>query len=55
MHFEWNPGKAGKNLRKHGVTFEEASSVFYDSLAMTGADHDHSEGKERRKVKGQVL
>jgi hypothetical protein len=47
MHFEWNPGKAGKNLRKHGVTFEEASSVFYDSLAMTGADPDHSEGKER--------
>ncbi len=47
MHFEWDPGKAGKNLRKHGVTFEEASSVFYDSLAMTGADPDHSEGEER--------
>lgn len=47
MHFEWDPGKAGKNLRKHGVTFEEASSVFYDPLAITGADPDHSEGEER--------
>ena len=47
MYFEWDPGKAGKNLRKHGVTFEEASSVFYDSLAITGADPDHSEGEER--------
>ncbi len=47
MHFEWDPVKAGKNLRKHGVTFEEASSVFYDSLAMTGPDPDNSEGEER--------
>jgi uncharacterized DUF497 family protein len=47
MHFEWDPRKAGKNFRKHGVTFEEASSVFYDSLAMTGTDPDHSEGEER--------
>jgi uncharacterized DUF497 family protein len=30
MHFEWNPIKAKKNLQKHGVSFEEASSVFYD-------------------------
>lgn len=47
MHFEWDPAKARKNLRKHGVTFEEASSVFYDPLAATGADPDHSEGEER--------
>jgi uncharacterized DUF497 family protein len=47
MYFEWDPVKARKNLRKHGVTFEEASSVFYDSLAVTGADPDHSEGEER--------
>ncbi|OGW61249.1 MAG: hypothetical protein A2V83_04680 [Nitrospirae bacterium RBG_16_64_22] len=47
MHFEWDPAKARKNLRKHGVSFEEASSVFYDSLAATGADPDHSEGEER--------
>lgn len=47
MHFEWDPVKARKNLRKHGVTFEEASSVFYDPLAVTGADPDHSGGEER--------
>lgn len=47
MHFEWNPAKAKKNLQKHGVSFEEASSVFYDALAVTGADPDHSEGEER--------
>ncbi len=47
MHFEWNPAKARKNLLKHGVTFEEASSVFYDPLAVTGADPDHSESEER--------
>lgn len=47
MHFEWDPAKARKNLQKHGVSFEEASSVFYDQLAVTGADPDHSEGEER--------
>lgn len=47
MHFEWNPIKAKKNLDKHGVSFEEASSVFYDPLAVTGADPDHSKGEER--------
>ena len=47
MHFEWDPAKARKNLPKHGVSFEEASSVFYDPLAVTGADPGHSEGEER--------
>jgi len=47
MHFEWDSAKARKNLQKHGVSFEEASSVFYDPLAVTGADPDHSEGEER--------
>jgi uncharacterized protein len=47
MHFEWNPIKAKKNLQKHGVSFEEASSVFYDPLAVTGADPDHSDEEER--------
>jgi uncharacterized protein len=35
------------NLRKHGVSFEEASTVFYDELAATGADPDHSVGEAR--------
>jgi uncharacterized DUF497 family protein len=47
MRFEWDPAKAVRNLRKHGVSFEEASTVFYDPLAVTGADPDHSEGEER--------
>ena len=47
MHFEWDPAKARKNLQKHGVSFEEASSVFYDPLAVTGSDPDRSEDEER--------
>ena len=47
MDFEWDEGKAATNLRKHGVSFEEGSSVFYDPLAVTGSDPDHSEGEER--------
>ncbi|HEX5413408.1 MAG TPA: BrnT family toxin [Terriglobia bacterium] len=47
MHFEWDSGKAAKNLRKHRVSFEEASTIFYDSLALTGSDPDHSEGEGR--------
>lgn len=47
MQFEWDPIKARKNLVKHGVSFDEAASVFHDPLAATGADPDHSEGEER--------
>ena len=47
MYFEWDSAKAAKNLRKHQVSFEEAVSVFYDRLAATGADPDHSEDEER--------
>jgi len=47
MHIEWDSAKSANNLRKHRVSFEEASSVFYDPLAVTGADPEHSEGEER--------
>lgn len=47
MQFEWDPIKARKNLVKHGVSVDEAASVFHDPLAATGADPDHSEGEER--------
>jgi uncharacterized DUF497 family protein len=47
MRFEWDAAKARTNLRKHGVSFEEASTVFYDELAATGADPDHSSGEAR--------
>lgn len=47
MRFEWDPEKARENDRKHGVSFEEAVSVFYDSLATTFPDPDHSVGELR--------
>ena len=47
MHFEWDERKAAANLKKHGVSFEEASTVFLDLLSITGADPDHSEGAQR--------
>lgn len=47
MNFEWNPRKAAINLRKHGVSFLEAGTVFGDELAVTVHDPDHSEDEER--------
>ena len=47
MHFEWDRAKATSNLSKHGVSFEEAITVFYDPLAATFADPDHSRGEHR--------
>jgi uncharacterized DUF497 family protein len=45
--FEWNTAKARSNLRKHGVSFEEAASVFLDPLALTFSDPDHSVEEQR--------
>ena len=42
MHFEWDLAKAAKNLRKHRVSFEEASTVFADPLSLTIPDPDSS-------------
>ncbi|MBI4745376.1 MAG: BrnT family toxin [Deltaproteobacteria bacterium] len=47
MEFEWDPKKASSNLRKHQVSFEEASSALSDPMAATGADPDHSIGEFR--------
>jgi len=47
MEFEWDPKKAGANVRKHDVTFEEAAAVFGDPLAITFEDPDHSEDENR--------
>ena len=47
MRFEWDPSKAAENLVKHGVSFEEAATVFRDTLSATGADPDHSFSEER--------
>ena len=47
MQFEWDPAKAADNLEKHGVSFEEAATVFRDIFSATGPDPDHSVGEER--------
>lgn len=47
MEFEWDNRKAAHNLRKHGVSFAEAGTVFGDPLAITFGDPDHSVGEER--------
>ena len=47
MEFEWNPDKADINLRKHNISFHEATTVFYNSLSVTFPDPDHSIGEER--------
>ena len=47
IHFEWDESKAKSNERKHNVSFVEASSVFYDELAVEFEDVEHSEHEER--------
>ncbi|HEU0233998.1 MAG TPA: BrnT family toxin [Gallionella sp.] len=47
MRFEWDEEKTASNLHKHGVPFEEASTVFADDLSLTGDDPDHSHGEHR--------
>ena len=52
MRFEWDPKKATGNQNKHGVTFQEAATVFGDPLAITFLDPDHSEAEERHLTFG---
>ena len=47
QRFEWDDAKAAANQRKHAVSFEEAASVFFDPLAYTFDDPDHSVGESR--------
>ena len=47
MRFEWDREKAKRNIRKHRVSFDEAVTIFYDPLAATFDDPDHSEGEHR--------
>ncbi len=47
MEFAWDKAEDRANQRKHGVSFEEATTVFGDSLAGTVADPDHSYGESR--------
>ena len=52
LRFEWDPPKAESNLKKHGVNFVEASTVFADPLAGIKDDPDHSETEERNIIVG---
>lgn len=60
MRIVWDARKAAANLKKHKVSFEEASTVFADDLALTGSDPDHSFGEARwitfgESVRGRLL
>jgi hypothetical protein len=59
-NFEWDEEKAEENFRKHGVSFDEAETIFDDPLAITIAGPDHSVGEERfidvgRSNKNRIL
>lgn len=47
MQFEWDENKNKTNIQKHGVSFEEAKSVFYDDFAIQFYDEEHSQKEER--------
>ncbi len=53
MVFEWDADKATKNLSKHGVSFDEARTVFNDPLYIDFYDPDHSDEEERYLVIGE--
>lgn len=52
MQFDWDPEKAASNLRKHGVSFAEAESVFGDPLARIFDDEVHSDEEKRNAIFG---
>jgi uncharacterized DUF497 family protein len=52
FEFESDDQKAASNLRKHGVSFDEAVSVFGDAMALTFADTDHADNEDRSRTYG---
>jgi len=52
LRFEWDENKAVSNLRKHRVTFDEASTVFADPLAVIFEDEEHSRDETREIMIG---
>jgi len=55
MQFEWNKDKARANLTKHGISFDEAKTVFDDPLYVDFYDPDHSAEEERYIIVGQSV
>lgn len=54
LYFEWDENKNAGNIRKHGLSFEEAREVFDDSNAILFDDPDHSIGEERFLIIGMI-
>jgi uncharacterized DUF497 family protein len=54
LAFDWDPSKAASNLRKHGVSFEEAASALGDALSIALPDPDHSREEERLLLLGRT-
>ena len=55
LQFTWDENKASSNLRKHHVSFEEASTVFYNPLACIFDDDDHSQEENREIIIGHSV
>jgi uncharacterized DUF497 family protein len=55
LQFIWDEGKARTNERKHGVTFDEAKTVFYDDDAELIGDPDHSSSEDRFVMLGMSM
>ena len=55
MKFEWDKNKEKLNIKKHGVTFEQASYVFADQFALNKFDEEHSEDEDRWVLLGKSL
>jgi len=52
MKFDWNPDKNKSNIKKHGVDFEEAETVFQDEMALELFDDEHSDNEDRYIIIG---
>ena len=52
IRFEWDPAKSRSNELKHGISFPEAQTVFYDDNARLEADPDHSDDEDRCIILG---
>jgi len=55
MRFEWDSNKEKANIKKHGVTFEQAACVFSDHFALSLFDREHSQDEERWILLGKSL
>lgn len=54
LKFEWDPAKNTINIKKHGISFEEAKAVFYDEFAILFDDPDHSIDEDRFLIIGRI-